>query len=72
MTDLFLGTHVPEDLAAVTAAIGPEPDDTDIPESARRGTAGILEYLTHVDDQPGFETTLLPLGDGVAVTARTR
>jgi len=47
-------------------------DDTDVAASARRGTAGVLEYLETVRDDPAVETTLLPLGDGVTVTTRTR
>ena len=34
------------------------------------GTRGIADYLAHVRDAEGFRTTLLPLGEGVAVTYR--
>jgi len=61
-----------EPLRAVLTGEADSLDGTDIGEPARRGTAGILEYLKHVREQPEFETTLLPLGDGVTVTARTR
>ncbi|MEF8901940.1 MAG: hypothetical protein V5A25_12065 [Halovenus sp.] len=46
--------------------------ETGVAESARRGTAGVIEYLETVREDPDFETTLLPLGDGVTVTTRTR
>ena len=35
---------------------------------ATEASAGIAEYLTHVRDCEDCETTLLPLGEGVAVT----
>jgi caffeoyl-CoA O-methyltransferase len=34
------------------------------------GTAGIATYLSHVRDADGFRTSLLPLGEGVAVSYR--
>jgi caffeoyl-CoA O-methyltransferase len=34
------------------------------------GTAGVAAYLSHVRDADGFRTTLLPLGEGVAVSHR--
>jgi len=37
---------------------------------ATEATEGIAAYLTHVRDAEGFETTLLPLGEGVAVSSR--
>ena len=37
----------------------------------RDGTVGgVATYLDHVRDDPGFETTLLPLGEGLAVSRR--
>ena len=37
----------------------------------REGTVGgVATYLDHVRDDPGFETTLLPLGEGLAVSRR--
>jgi caffeoyl-CoA O-methyltransferase len=33
--------------------------------------AGVAEYLEHVRAAPGFQTTLLPLGEGLAVSRRT-
>ena len=37
----------------------------------REGTVGgVAAYLDHVRDDPGFETTLLPLGEGLAVSRR--
>jgi predicted O-methyltransferase YrrM len=50
-----------EALAAVLAGETRETSDA---------TAGIAEYLTHIRDTDGFETTLLPLGEGVAVSIR--
>ena len=39
--------------------------------SEREGTVGgVAAYLDHVRDDPGFETTLLPLGEGLAVSRR--
>jgi len=46
--------------------------ETALPAETKAHTEGILEYLTHVRDQPDFESTLLPLGDGVTVTTRLR
>jgi predicted O-methyltransferase YrrM len=38
--------------------------------AASDATAGIAEYLTHVRDAEEFETTLLPMGEGVAISVR--
>lgn len=46
--------------------------DADLDDLGRRSTRGILEYLDRVRADPAFETTLLPLGDGVTVSTRTR
>lgn len=46
--------------------------DADLDDLGCRSTAGVLEYLGHVGDHPDFETTLLPLGDGVTVSVRLR
>jgi predicted O-methyltransferase YrrM len=49
--------------ASVRAALeGAEPAD--------EHTAGVAAYLEHVRDDPDFETTLLPLGEGIAVSYR--
>jgi predicted O-methyltransferase YrrM len=37
---------------------------------ATDASAGIARYLRHVRDRGGFETVLLPLGEGVAVSVR--
>lgn len=42
--------------------------DTD--RSLNESTAGIATYLTSVRDDPQFETTLLPIGEGVAVSRK--
>jgi caffeoyl-CoA O-methyltransferase len=34
-------------------------------------TRGVADYLTTVRDDPAFETTLLPLGEGLSVSVRT-
>lgn len=36
--------------------------------AASPGTRGIADYLTHVREDDGLETVLLPLGEGVAVS----
>ena len=33
---------------------------------------GVADYLEHVRSEPAFETTLLPLGEGLAVSRRRR
>ena len=33
---------------------------------------GVADYLEHVRSDPAFETTLLPLGEGLAVSRRRR
>jgi predicted O-methyltransferase YrrM len=38
---------------------------------ANRRTRGVADYVHRVGDDPAFETTLLPLGEGVAVSCRT-
>jgi len=63
------------DFDALLAALdGDAPDlsGTNLPDETRHQTEGILDYLRHVAAQPGFESTLLPLGDGVTVTVRLR
>jgi len=44
---------------------GDEPTD-----SYADAAAGVARYLEHVRDTPEFETTLLPLGEGLAVSRR--
>ncbi|MEF8783352.1 MAG: O-methyltransferase [Haloarculaceae archaeon] len=46
--------------------------DADLDDIGQRSTEGVLEYVAHVGDHPDFETTLLPLGDGVTVSVRLR
>lgn len=46
--------------------------EADLDELGRRSTRGILEYLDRVAEDSEFETTLLPLGDGVTVSTRCR
>ena len=47
-------------------------DELDVADSARPGTRGIHAYLQHVSSVTDFETTFLPLGDGVTVSVRRR
>jgi predicted O-methyltransferase YrrM len=53
-----------DDVLALT-----ERDELDVREGDER-TRGVAEYLRHVRDEPAFETVLLPLGSGVAVSYR--
>ncbi|ELY53010.1 O-methyltransferase [Natronococcus jeotgali] len=41
-----------------------------IPESANEHTRGIAAYLERVTRDPAFETVVLPLGEGIAVSYR--
>jgi predicted O-methyltransferase YrrM len=43
---------------------------TSLDEHTRRHTQGILEYFHHIRRCDDFESTQLPLGDGVTVTTR--
>ncbi|GGK76745.1 O-methyltransferase [Haloarcula sebkhae] len=54
----------PLEFADVRALLADE--DTDANETSR----GIAAYLERVGDDPAFETGLLPLGEGVAVSVR--
>jgi caffeoyl-CoA O-methyltransferase len=58
-------TAGPMDFAALRALVAGESVDTD------EHTRGVAEYLDHVGADPDFETVLLPLGEGVAVSHRT-
>jgi len=42
------------------------PRDPDLDAESR----GIAEYLTTVRDDPAFETSVVPLGEGIAVSYR--
>jgi len=44
--------------------------EADLDDLGRRSTQGVLEYLARVGGDSDFETTLLPLGDGVTVSTR--
>ncbi|WP_262178479.1 O-methyltransferase [Haloarcula laminariae] len=55
---------VPLDFADIRALLAGESVE------ASDGSRGIADYLTHVRDDPDFETGLLPLGEGVAVSVR--
>jgi predicted O-methyltransferase YrrM len=45
-------------------------DATDLAASDADAAAGIAAYLDHVGSSDAFETTLLPLGEGLAVSRR--
>lgn len=45
--------------------------DADIPAEATDATRGIVTYLTMVRNDEAFETIVLPLGEGIAVSYRT-
>jgi len=44
--------------------------EADLDDLGKRSTRGILDYLDRLSEDPDFETTLLPLGDGVTVSTR--
>jgi predicted O-methyltransferase YrrM len=52
------------DFDALSALVAGEDAD------ANEHTAGVYEYLERVGEDPAFETALLPLGEGVAVSRR--
>lgn len=62
------------DFEALLAALeeGKESVPSSLDEHTRKHTQGILDYVRHVRDCPEFESTQLPLGDGVTVTTRIR
>jgi len=43
----------------------------DLPGNVHPNTRGIAEYLRRVGDDDAFETTLLPVGEGMAVSIKT-
>ncbi|MEF8777196.1 MAG: O-methyltransferase [Haloarculaceae archaeon] len=49
---------------------GTSPDGAEKDGRWTEGTRGIADYLAHVRAADGFRTTLLPLGEGVAVSYR--
>ncbi len=51
---------------------GADLDELSLTKYVRDHTAGIVEYLETVRDHGEFETTLLPLGDGLTVSVRHR
>ncbi|SFG13002.1 Predicted O-methyltransferase YrrM [Halopelagius inordinatus] len=59
-------THGPADVSALTRYVEGEP--LDAPDES---TEGIASYLDAVRADPEFETVLLPVGNGLAVSVRT-
>lgn len=58
--NMMAGPVEPE---AVTAALrGEDPAD--------ETTAGVADYIEHVRDDPTFETSFVPLGEGLAISTR--
>jgi len=57
------GPHSPEEVAAgfEDGPAGPHAEQV----------AGVVEYLGRMREDPGFETVLLPLGEGIAVSRHT-
>jgi caffeoyl-CoA O-methyltransferase len=62
--NVMTGPAVQEDLAL--AALEGEPDRDAMDEY----TEGVVEYLLHVRDVEDFETVLLPVGEGLAVSVK--
>jgi predicted O-methyltransferase YrrM len=62
--NVMTGPAVQEDLAL--AALEGEPDR----EAMDEYTEGVVEYLLHVRDVEDFETVLLPVGEGLAVSVK--
>jgi len=60
-------TAGPIDFEALGALVRGEQPDGDVGEP----TQGIYDYLERVDSDPQFETGILPLGEGIAVSHRT-
>lgn len=58
-------TSTVQDFDAILAALeGDDPGDVD------QETAGVIDYLREVRDDPGWETSVLPLGEGIAVSVK--
>jgi len=62
--NVMAGPAVQEDLAL--AALSGEPDWAAMDEY----TTGVVEYLLHVREDDAFETALLPIGEGLAVSVK--
>ena len=62
--NVMTGPAVQEDLAL--AALEGDPDWDAMDEH----TEGVVEYLLHVRSEEAFETALLPVGEGLAVSVR--
>ncbi|MFB6296564.1 MAG: O-methyltransferase [Halobacteriales archaeon] len=62
--NVMTGAAVQEDLAR--NALEGDPDW----EAMDEGTRGIVEYLLHVREDDAFETALLPVGEGLAVSVK--
>ena len=67
LADNMLTAGSAVEFEGVRALLGDEDAE---PAEWTEGTRGIVEYLAHVREAEGFRTSLLPLGEGVAVTYR--
>jgi hypothetical protein len=65
------GPHEFGTLRRLIAGDGGGDEDGDGPDDPTDAARGIAAYLEHVRSAEGFETTLLPVGEGLAVTRRT-
>jgi caffeoyl-CoA O-methyltransferase len=62
--NVMTGPAVQEDLALAALEGGPDWDAMD------DSTRGVVEYLLHVREDDAFETALLPVGEGLAVSVK--
>jgi predicted O-methyltransferase YrrM len=46
--------------------------DFDLTELKRENMPGIVEFINKIKDDPNFETTLLPLGEGLSVSVKKK
>lgn len=64
VADNAMTSSVQDFEATLLAMEGDEPGDVD------EETRGVIEYLRTVRDDPGWETSVLPLGEGIAVSVK--
>jgi predicted O-methyltransferase YrrM len=59
------------DFETLVAMLGGDATVDELSEDVHPNTRGVAEYLRRVGADDAFETTLLPLGEGLAVSVRT-